>query len=264
MSQKSEQIKLLLGTVLYNSFAQAIIKIFQTSHWPLKLFLFLFVCLSSCLAAFMVISSTLTYLSFNVISMVRHVNEMPAQFPSVVICNMNMFQSEFAALQFLPKIKANYLSLINQSSEFSLKILSLLAMNAANSQTLTDEMRRMLSNDLKDTLYDCEFNLKPCTHLDFVFDSFDSIHGTCHRFNSFNNGSEHKLSSFLSGPLYGLKLKLYVNVHENLSYLYTSGGNFLTDYNANGVVVRINNVSYMEDQFSKVRFKINLNNTKEF
>ena len=249
MSQK-QKINLLLSNILYNSLAQAIIKIFQTSHWPLRIVLILFVCITSGLAAFMVISATLTYLSFNVVSMARNVYEMPSEFPSVVICNMNMLQSEFAALKYVPRIKANYFSLLKKENRnFSLKNFS----NALISETnfLSDEMKRMVSHSLNDTLYDCEFNLKPCTHNDFVLDSFDSVYGSCFRFNSFNNGSEHALRSFMSGSLYGLKLKLYVNVHENLSYLYSSGGNRYNDYNANGVVVRINNGSFLEDQFSQ-------------
>ena len=54
-------IKTLLKESLYNSLAQAIVKILQTPHFTLKLFLSLFVLGTSGLASYLVIKSILDY-----------------------------------------------------------------------------------------------------------------------------------------------------------------------------------------------------------
>lgn len=59
MDLKNDKIKCLLKEVLYNYLAQALIKIFSTPHFILKLFLLICVFSSSSLASYLVIQAIL-------------------------------------------------------------------------------------------------------------------------------------------------------------------------------------------------------------
>ena len=89
-------IKTLLKESLYNSLAQAIVKILQTPHYTLKLLLSLFVLATSCLASFLVIKSILDYFSYQVITTTRTIHEMPTEFPKITICNLNKYATKYA------------------------------------------------------------------------------------------------------------------------------------------------------------------------
>ena len=76
-------IKTLLKESLYNSLAQAIVKILQTPHFTLKIFLSLFVLGTSGLASYLVIKSILDNFSYQVLTTTRTIHEMPTEFPNL-------------------------------------------------------------------------------------------------------------------------------------------------------------------------------------
>jgi hypothetical protein len=59
--KKNVKIKNLIKETLYNSFAQAIIKIIETPYYILKIFLFIFVIASSGICSFLIIELILNY-----------------------------------------------------------------------------------------------------------------------------------------------------------------------------------------------------------
>ena len=90
----------MIKNVLYNSFAQALYKLFTTNHFILKAFLLTFVLASACLASYMVISGITNYFNCGVVTTTRTLNEIPSKFPQITFCNYNMFTTEYA-LEFL-------------------------------------------------------------------------------------------------------------------------------------------------------------------
>ena len=207
---RKKAIKPLLKEVLYNSLAQAIFRIFTTSHLILKIFLFTFVFVSTSYSSYLVIETIMSYLSFGVTTTSRTIHETPTLFPKVTFCNFNMFQSEYAWN------------------------LTSMGLDVGN---LSDGEKKMLGHDLNDILFDCKFNNEQCYSTDFIW-SWDNVYGNCFTFNTgFDlNGNKVALKeSTLSGPYYGLKLVLYVNVFEKL----------INSISGLGAVIRIGNSSHL-------------------
>ena len=195
---------------------KALIKIVLSRHILLKIFFFLFVVITNGLASYLVIESIMNYLAYDVTTKSRTIYETPTLFPKVTICNLNMYQTEYAYdfLQYTEYQDPSFLSI---------------------------EERKKFGHDLNDILIECSFNGYTCSSSDFTW-SLDLRYGNCWTFNSgFNqNGSQVNLKeSIISGPSYGLYLQLYVNVYEML--LNSDNSNIM---NSLGAVIRIGNSSY--------------------
>ena len=70
------KLKYLIKETLYNSFAQAIIKIIETPYYTLKMFLFIFVLASSGLCSYLIIELILNYFSYGVSTTSRTLYEI--------------------------------------------------------------------------------------------------------------------------------------------------------------------------------------------
>ena len=248
---KNDLIIQLVKDILYNSLAQAIIKILQTPHASLKLVLFVCVALSSSLASYLIIKSVLSYFAYDVNTMTRIIFETPSPFPKITICNSNPFTTEFA-LEFLKEINREISPSISIFDQNQLKALhynvkaSLTnqiytrAEYKMNAETFSDSNRTKLSLPLDDLLIACSFNNKPCTKKDFTWE-FDPRLGNCYAFNSQsakNGTSSQTFQSSLAGYDNGLKLTLYANFHENLTFINSVMGN-------SGVKIRIENNTFI-------------------
>ena len=99
----NSKMKSLIKETLYNSMAQAIIKILETPNFLLKVFLLACVILSTSLCSWLIVKLILDYLSYDVTTKLRALNDTPVLFPKITICNLNPFTSEFA-LGFLKQI----------------------------------------------------------------------------------------------------------------------------------------------------------------
>ncbi len=151
-----EFIKFLLKDVLYNSLAQAIIKIILTPYLIIKVFLGISVLVSTVLTSYLVIQSILTYLSYGVTTTSRTIYENPASFPEVTFCNVNWRTTQYAYEQKQLSKKFNILS--------------------------SDEKKKF-GHNLSDILIECWFNGNKCNVNDFVW-SYDDKYKNCFTFNS--------------------------------------------------------------------------------
>ena len=91
MRAKRAKIKSLASIRLYNSIAQALIKIIETPYISLKVFILTCVLTVTGLSSYMVIESFLSYLAYEVATTGRTVSEIPAEFPKVSFCNCIFF-----------------------------------------------------------------------------------------------------------------------------------------------------------------------------
>ena len=92
--EKLKYIEGMMKEVLYNSLAQACIKIYQTKDFKLRIFLLMSIIVLNSLASYLVVQSILSYFDYEVITISRTIYETPTLFPKVVICNQNMLQTE--------------------------------------------------------------------------------------------------------------------------------------------------------------------------
>lgn len=203
----------LCDKILTGVFVHSIIRIFQASHIPIKVFLSVFVLGTTSFASLVLIQSINAYFSYQVITTSRTIYETPTLFPKVTFCNVNPLLTRFAYSQ----------------------------RNSLDNLTSQDDLKR-LAHDLSDVLLSCRLNYEKCTANDFVW-SYDQKYGNCFMFNSMfeSNGSLRLVDlkkSILSGSMYGLKIELYVNLYENL---------LIKDARGLGLIVRIDNSSYMTD-----------------
>ena len=90
---------LILETIksnVRNELLEVILKIFNSPHLLLKVYLFVCVIISIGLASYMIIQSIMSYFSFEVITTTRTIFEIPTLFPKVTLCNLNPFTTNFA------------------------------------------------------------------------------------------------------------------------------------------------------------------------
>ena len=212
---RREKIQSLLKENLYNSLAQAIIKMIQSSQGTLKIFLFIFILVSTCLTSFLVIQSIMAYFTYAITTTSRTIYETPTIFPKVTFCNFNWLSTKFAF---------NLTERGLDWDEFT---------------SLPIEQKKKLGHDIKDVLIECFFNGYSCNSTDFSW-SYDEDYGNCYSFNSGFDLNERRTKvkeSNMAGPNFGLQLTLYVNVYEK--YLKTRKGM--------GGVIRLGNSSYLTD-----------------
>jgi len=93
---KKATILALIKEVLYNSLAQAVIKIILTPHLLIKAVLTVCVLCSTGLASYLVIQSIIEYFTYGVTTASRTIFETPTLFPKVTFCNVNKYTTEFA------------------------------------------------------------------------------------------------------------------------------------------------------------------------
>ena len=249
-NHKLSQITELVKEVLYNSLAQSILKIYFTKNVVIKVYLFFFVITAISSASYMVISAVISYLSYDVTTTWRTLNEVPTLFPQITFCNWNQFTSA-DSIPLLRSINMQVnasidifdqeqMSLLDTKTKNSLisKIYEL-ALKKTLSSNFTDLERKKLAHSLDDMLLDCSFNKQKCTASDFTW-LFDASNGNCYVFNSGINstGERRKLKeSSIAGSENGLFMELYVNFHENLTYFNSYTEDCL------GIIVYIDNSS---------------------
>ena len=240
------EIKRLIKETLYNSAAQAIIKIIETPHWCLKFFLFICILISTSLCAYLILQLILSYLSFGVSTTTRTIYETKAvRFPKITVCNINPFTTKYAA-EFLKKINQKHFAQIdlfnseqmNNNFNFSQKsklLVKFYWLAVFEMNNLNETEKRKLSHTLDDIMSSCTFNTQPCVVNDFSW-YFDPWYGNCWMFNAAKSSN---FSNKVSGEFYGLQMIFYVNFNENLTMLnsYNSGGR--------GGLIRIENSSYL-------------------
>ena len=98
----------------------------------------------------------------------------------------------------------------------------------------SEYQRKQLGHSLEEILSYCKFNGENCSANDFDW-TYDSYIGNCFVFNS--NKSRN---SNMVGFLFGLRLILFSNYHENLTLLNSYIG-------GSGLVIRVENNSYLSN-----------------
>ena len=205
-----ETLKEILDTFDTPS-TKAILKIFISRHFLLKVFLFLFLIGTNGFASYLVIQSVMDYFKYDVTTKSRTIYETPTPFPKVTFCNVNKLQTEYAW-----------------------NLTSSPPSQPVDDTLLSLDEKRKLGRDLNDILLFCFFEDDPCLISDITW-SYDMKYGNCFEFNSGRNASGNKIDlkeSSLSGV--GLQLMLYVNVYEKL----------LDVTNQFGAVLQIGNSSF--------------------
>ena len=242
----------LAKEVLYNSFAQALLKFVETSNNLLKVFIFFFLLVLISLASFMTVETCMSYFSYEVTTTTRTIFETTSILPQVTFCNINFFTTKYAH-EFLSQINSSYNFVQNESlyeslnsteiNRFYFEVKSLI-----RDKKITNETLQKLSHSLDDILFGCSFNFKNCSSKDFIW-IFNRHYGNCYVYNSGFDSQGNKVDSLantsFSGSAYGLYLEIYVKSYEKLS-LFNSV--WVHNSGSMGGLVRLSNNSRFEEQ----------------
>ena len=208
-------------------------KVFQYDHGLVQfVWSAVFLCFSF-LTLWLVSNGFIEYASFDVVSKTEIVNERPAEFPTVTVCNKNPFTTQ-AHEYLLRNLTRSYFGQnIEQMSFFdgidvAAKITELAKMLYAASKK--NEAPQYITS----IVTNCYFNKKKCLDTDFsAYYSYE--YGDCLQFNS-NRSSLKKTN--VDGQEYGLFLNLGPIPYKNKMNKYPTSS-------SNGAVVFLHNHSHM-------------------
>ena len=243
--------------------AQALIRIFDNKNVFLKIFWVVCLLGSNLICGYLLLQTLLTYLSFQVFTTATTVNENPAVFPKITICNSALGTTEYA------------LNLIKAANEEVSPNISIIGQNQLKNMSwsdqlnlmsdivnayfrkvfnLPDESKKKLVHPFDDILIYCSFGYKQCTSADFVW-RYDPVYGNCYSFNSgFNStGSAIDLKkSYIPGAAFGLSLLVYVGYNEKLNWFNCGWLTIAPFTSLYGLNVVIENNTYLTD--NKMKF----------
>ena len=240
------ETKIILDDV-QNEYLRACFKIFSTDFIVVKLFLIIFIFLSTCLASFLIIETILSFLNYEVNTTSRVIHQTTTEFPKITLCNYSPFTTK-DSIEFLRKINQETWPEIDVFDETQLNLLNYTfkstvisdVYNAANLAmfNLNDDEKKRLGHKLEDILISCSFNEEDCTPDDFTW-KFDTFFGNCFVFNDPIKSGVPTKRSYIAGSMYGFSVQLYIGFNEKLK-LFNSNS-------MKGAYIRIENSSYYSD-----------------
>jgi hypothetical protein len=240
--KQDNSIELILKENLSCEMYHFILNVYYSSHLLLKIIFTFFTILGFGLASYMTINLILSYLEYNVITTIRVINDCPAIFPKVTICNRNPFTTRYA-YEFLSQsnfINLTELEQISKGDRNHAVVLTTLRRGqlAGKIKNFQDDRKKIFSHSWDDILLSCLFDYQFCNSSDFKWE-WDNYYGNCYSFN-FNSSSNELKKSYISGSTFGLQLELYVNFYERLMFFNSLIDNY-------GLVIRVDNVSHVID-----------------
>ena len=222
---------IVLQNQALNSTCHGLPNIFRSENKFLKTIWISF-CLFSTSICFYVMKQNIdSFFKYETITAIDDILEIPTQFPTVSICQLNLFKSKYAQ-QILNKTLSenNFYELANKSYKYDF-VRRLLMQNVlfqinVMGESFGIEQRKNLSLTLEDMLISCNFGFRDCSAKDFDW-FYDSKYGNCFKFNGGQNSSGHKsniLNSMEAGETFGLKVKLFIgNDDSKVESCLTSG-----------------------------------------
>jgi hypothetical protein len=152
-----------------NSTVHGLPRVARSDTCCLKIMWLIFFLTSFSISIFFVIQCINAYLKYEVVTKITQVHKSPAEFPTVSICSINQFSTNFSR-EFATKIlaKNKMLNAYQLDNNLIKTMVSryFVGMNARD-PAVSDEERKRLSMPLEDMLISCTFGAKPCTTYDF-------------------------------------------------------------------------------------------------
>ena len=174
-SQIKNEIKLKLLNCLQRTTSHGLPNISRTHNLAIRLLWITCTLISAGLCAFMIISSVNEYFEYDVVTKIRVIDQVPLEFPTITICSLNPFESEFASEIFRNITLDEHKFDLNSNASLSsfprffnwLFITHLKALRDAYNPSFGDKNRKALGFDLEKSLFYCSFNYISCSHSNF-------------------------------------------------------------------------------------------------
>jgi len=213
--------------------------IFRTKKIFMKVFWLMFFTISSTLCTWFTIQIFTQYLSYKVITNVKYVNEIPAEFPRITICNKNPLVSIYGYQLTADIYQRLYGSnLDDKKDSTNLDDLLEKVKLAVNNKKYSKEEKQQWGHSFNQMFLKCTFSEAPCNESDFEW-MYSPDYGNCYVFNS---GKISMKKVYNAGSKYGLNLDLFVGMHEPWEKFYDS----------TGAVLMINNQTYVSKKSNEI------------
>ena len=204
--------------------AHGIANILRAKNKLLKVFWILFLLLATLTSIYLIIRMVSSYLDFEVVTKTIMVNEHSVEFPTITICNKNLFST----LNDKKIFDTYHKNIQNQSfNEQSYSLFTL-------AYRLSQYHNASFGLKLSELIIECSFGNIPCNFTtDFVQVSY-LFYGNCFRYNSGKDSSGNQTTikkMFHVGHFNGLQLKVYTGSPE-LSFSSASTGLHIMIHNS--------------------------------
>lgn len=132
----------------------------------------------------------LTFAANQTTTKIRYVNELPGQFPTVMVCNTNPFTTTFS-VEFVKQIMENNSLIANGTQAFDpinltsdkLKKILYLTRAYAKSDNFSQSNKMKLGFSLNEFILGCKMNFYMCDMRDWTW-HYDFEYGNCFTYNS--------------------------------------------------------------------------------
>jgi hypothetical protein len=199
--------------------------IFRTKFIAIKIMWLIFLFISTCLCGYMVMKSILDYLSFDVITKIRVQNEVPMEFPTITICNLNPFYKN-QTLTYMQQVLGYNFSDFGELNETDFNKGNYFLSNFLNEPSFSDQKRKEVGPSIDLMLISCLFMSNTCSKDDFEW-YFMLDYGNCFRFNSGINSSGDQVpikKVYSPGVWTSFNLQLYVDDSSLLTNFWQNNG----------------------------------------
>jgi hypothetical protein len=205
------------------STSHGIPSIARSTNWVMRIMWTLFFLGSLSYCSVLIIQSLVDFLKYETTISVTRVQELPATFPAVTICNINPFNEIFAEEYIQRKLKDA--KCFKETNREAIEKCFNSTDTNDSIDTFVDQLKRILANDKNITEYDhyfygydldedmlisCKYNGIECFASDFT-KYWSNQYGNCYTFNSGYNKSLPLQKTSEAGDRYGLALELVVS-----------------------------------------------------
>jgi len=212
--ENKRTIKENIKSIIEDSTIHGSPRVLKSNSWISKIVWTIFFCLSSSCCVYLIISATLSFLQYSVVTSIETITEIPANFPAITICNLNKLQTN------------NSLSIAKKyaNTPYPNIFTNFFLMNELSSSN--DSFQKSLHYPLNESLISCTINTMSCSSADFVW-NFNPIYGNCYSFNTgFKNSGDSVdlIQISKAGNVNGLKLELFIRNPYNIPNFIQSSG----------------------------------------
>lgn len=225
MSDKQKKIFQVLKDAGLSSTSHGLPRILKSKNIFFK-FMWTFFMTTSCSACcYLITTSIMNFLKWQVVTKIDIVTEIPSIFPTISICSANPIQKNFS-LEYVDEVLKrsgihNNSLFESYSINYQFKFMFSKYLSMSNLFNLSSSEREHFGMKINESIISCFYSTNPCNlDLDFEY-YYDNIHSYCVKFNSGKKSELKKASK--PGLINGLQMEIYVEEpHEN-SFSTASG-----------------------------------------
>jgi hypothetical protein len=224
-SSSSNKYIEILKDVLGSSSIHGSSNIVKNQSIVVKLFWTVCLVVSSGFFMYLLIQTVLDFLNFDVVTQIKVEKKITTDFPTVMICNQNLFTTNYSKQTVMNILNVSETQLSarldlpfdNQTDTYNTQSQNFYARYSTSYlvkiavKTMNDSQRRLFGSELDKILVACNFATQMCNKTEFEY-FYNFNYGNCYKFNSGKDMHGNSIDiKTLSNPGkdFGLKMILF-------------------------------------------------------